>query len=74
MTLGRHGLFLNNSMDDNVLLGMQIADHIDGERRPTAAPGCHEMLAFMNLRFAGEVTTLAMRRPRRSSPARARSA
>ncbi len=33
MTLGRHGLFLNNSMDDNVLLGIQVADHIDSERR-----------------------------------------
>ena len=29
MTLGRHGLFLNNSMDDNVGLGFQIADHIE---------------------------------------------
>ena len=28
LTLGRHGLFLNNSMDDNVLLGMKVADHI----------------------------------------------
>ena len=26
LTLGRHGLFLNNSMDDNVLLGMKVAD------------------------------------------------
>ena len=30
LTLGRHGLFLNNSMDDNVLLGMKIGDHIAG--------------------------------------------
>ena len=29
MTLGRHGLFLNNSMDDNVRLGFQVADHIE---------------------------------------------
>ena len=28
LTLGRHGLFLNNSMDDNVLLGMKVADQI----------------------------------------------
>src|SRR5204862_501287 len=28
MTIGRHGLFLNNSMDDNVLLGMKIGDQI----------------------------------------------
>ena len=33
LTLGRHGLFLNNSMDDNVLLGMKVADHIDDRRR-----------------------------------------
>jgi protoporphyrinogen oxidase len=53
LTLGRHGLFLNNSMDDNVLLGMKVADHI-------AAGGFNnqawlsQMLAFMNLRFAGK--------------------
>ena len=37
LTIGRHGLFLNNSMDDNVLLGTKVADTIvdDGlsERR-----------------------------------------
>ena len=32
LTLGRHGLFLNNSMDDNVLLGMKVADHIAARR------------------------------------------
>jgi protoporphyrinogen oxidase len=53
LTLGRHGLFLNNSMDDNVLLGIKIGDHI-------AAGGFQsgkwlsEMLAFMNLRFQGK--------------------
>jgi protoporphyrinogen oxidase len=52
LTLGRHGLFLNNSMDDNVLLGIKIGDHI-------AASGFEsqqwlsQMLAFMNLRFQG---------------------
>ena len=53
MTLGRHGLFLNNSMDDNVGLGFQIADHLEshgGDSRVWLA----EMLAFMNLRFAGK--------------------
>ena len=41
MTLGRHGLFLNNSMDDNVGLGFQIADHIEqqGRRRPRLGRG-----------------------------------
>ena len=53
LTLGRHGLFLNNSMDDNVLLGMKVGDHINNG-------GFHsrkwlsEMLAFMNLRFQGK--------------------
>jgi len=53
LTLGRHGLFLNNSMDDNVLLGMKVGDQI-------AAGGfqsdvwLREMLAFMNLRFQGK--------------------
>jgi protoporphyrinogen oxidase len=53
MTLGRHGLFLNNSMDDNVGLGFQIADHIDRQ----GADGrvwVKEMLGFMKLRFAGK--------------------
>ena len=59
LTLGRHGLFLNNSMDDNVLLGMRVADHIDRTRR--RQPGVEsEMLAFMNLRF-GEVNAATAR-------------
>ncbi len=53
LTLGRHGLFLNNSMDDNVLLGMKVADHIaDGGFNSQA--WLSEMLAFMNLRFEGK--------------------
>jgi protoporphyrinogen oxidase len=51
-TLGRHGLFLNNSMDDNVLLGMRVADHL--ERGESAETWKTTMLAFMNLRFAGK--------------------
>ena len=49
LTLGRHGLFLNNSMDDNVLLGMQIADHINraGRRQQPGVEnsdaGLHEL-------------------------------
>jgi protoporphyrinogen oxidase len=27
-TIGRHGLFVNNSMDDNVAMGMRVAAHI----------------------------------------------
>ena len=53
LTLGRHGLFLNNSMDDNVLLGMKVGDHIAaGGFRSDA--WLSQMLAFMNLRFQGK--------------------
>ena len=54
LTLGRHGLFLNNSMDDNVLLGMQIAEHIDRPQGASSRDWKTQMLAFMNLRFAGK--------------------
>jgi protoporphyrinogen oxidase len=53
LTLGRHGLFLNNSMDDNVLLGMKVADQIaDGGF--DSKSWLSQMLAFMNLRFEGK--------------------
>jgi protoporphyrinogen oxidase len=52
-TLGRHGLFLNNSMDDNVLLGMKVADAIKA-RGMQPRLWLNEMLAFMNLRFEGK--------------------
>ena len=54
LTLGRHGLFLNNSMDDNVLLGMKVAQHLDAHNGPDARRWLSDMLAFMNLRFAGK--------------------
>jgi protoporphyrinogen oxidase len=54
MTLGRHGLFLNNSMDDNVLLGMKIADHIEQRGADQNQAWKSDMLAFMNLRFQGK--------------------
>jgi protoporphyrinogen oxidase len=52
LTIGRHGLFLNNSMDDNVLLGTRVADAIvsNGFQSKT---WLNDMLAFMNLRFQG---------------------
>jgi protoporphyrinogen oxidase len=53
LTLGRHGLFLNNSMDDNVLLGMKVADYVAGGA-PDSQGWLAEMLAFMNLRFQGK--------------------
>lgn len=54
MTLGRHGLFLNNSMDDNVLLGMKIAEHIDQRGADQNQAWKADMLAFMDLRFQGK--------------------
>jgi hypothetical protein len=53
LTLGRHGLFLNNSMDDNVLLGMKVGDHIAAGGFQSRA-WLSDMLAFMNLRFQGK--------------------
>ena len=52
LTLGRHGLFLNNSMDDNVLLGMKVADAI-GAGGFNGQAWLTDMLAFMHLRFEG---------------------
>jgi protoporphyrinogen oxidase len=52
-TIGRHGLFLNNSMDDNVLLGMRVADSIAGGGFQSER-WLSEMLTFMNLRFEGK--------------------
>jgi protoporphyrinogen oxidase len=53
LTLGRHGLFLNNSMDDNVLLGIKIGDHITGGDF-NSGEWLSQMLAFMHLRFEGK--------------------
>jgi protoporphyrinogen oxidase len=53
LTLGRHGLFLNNSMDDNVLLGMKVGDEISARGFDSRA-WLSQMLAFMNLRFEGK--------------------
>ena len=54
LTLGRHGLFLNNSMDDNVLLGMRVAEHLDAHNGADSKAWLSDMLAFMNLRFQGK--------------------
>jgi protoporphyrinogen oxidase len=52
LSLGRHGLFLNNSMDDNVLLGMRVADAIDA-RGPDGRAWLADMREFMDLRYQG---------------------
>jgi protoporphyrinogen oxidase len=61
LTLGRHGLFLNNSMDDNVMLGMRVGDHISahasGARTDAGLNSqqwLSDMLGFMSLRFDGK--------------------
>jgi protoporphyrinogen oxidase len=46
-------VFLNNSMDDNVLLGMKVGDQIAANGFD-AQGWLSEMLAFMNLRFQGK--------------------
>lgn len=53
LSLGRHGLFLNNSMDDNVGLGFQVAEHIE-QKGADADAWKTEMIEFMSLRFAGK--------------------
>jgi protoporphyrinogen oxidase len=53
LTLGRHGLFLNNSMDDNFILGMKVGDYV-AAGTPDSREWLAEMLAFMNLRFQGK--------------------
>jgi protoporphyrinogen oxidase len=53
LTLGRHGLFLNNSMDDNVLLGIKVADYV-ARQGVQSQSWLAQMLEFMNLRFRGK--------------------
>ena len=52
-TIGRHGLFLNNSMDDNVLLGIRAADAI-AEKGLDGRAWFTEMQKFSDLRFQGK--------------------
>ena len=52
-TVGRHGLFLNNSMDDNVLLGIRAADAI-ADKGVDGRSWFREMQAFSDLRFQGK--------------------
>jgi protoporphyrinogen oxidase len=52
-TIGRHGLFLNNSMDDNVLLGVRVADAIT-ERNVDGRQWFEEMKQYADLKFQGK--------------------
>ncbi len=52
-TIGRHGLFMNNSMDDNVEMGMRLAEHIaEGELRET---WWRSVLKWTQLAGVGEI-------------------
>ena len=56
LSVGRHGLFLNNSMDDNMMLGVKVKDFLQTRQTGTWDPGdwFAHMNAFMQLRFAGK--------------------
>lgn len=57
LSLGRHGLFLNNSMDDNVLLALKVTDFLTPQAdQPNwnGAAWCRQMSEFMHLRFVGK--------------------
>jgi hypothetical protein len=41
-------------MDDNVLLGMRVAEHLETNNGPDSRQWIGEMLSFMKLRFAGK--------------------
>ncbi len=58
LSVGRHGLFLNNSMDDNIILGVRLGNFLcRGGQGPATWP-CREwfeeMNAYMHLRFEGK--------------------
>lgn len=57
LSVGRHGLFLNNSMDDNVLLAFKLADFLAAQPTNPCWNGhlwFQQMCDFMHLRFAGK--------------------
>ena len=58
ISVGRHGLFLNNSMDDNIILGVRLGKFLcDGGDGPVTWR-CREwfqqMDSYMHLRFEGK--------------------
>lgn len=53
MNIGRHGLYMNNSMDDNVLLGITLADFIE-EEGFVAKKWLEEVQNYMVLRYDGK--------------------
>lgn len=58
LSVGRHGLFLNNSMDDNIILGVRLGNFLCQGRQGPASWPCSEwfkeMNDYMHLRFEGK--------------------
>lgn len=53
LPVGRHGLYMNNSMDDNVMLGITLADFV--ERHGISSRGwLEEAKKYMVLRYEGK--------------------
>jgi protoporphyrinogen oxidase len=53
LMIGRHGLYMNNSMDDNVLLGINVAEFID-RRGALSREWLEEAKKYMVLRYEGK--------------------
>jgi hypothetical protein len=56
LSVGRHGLFLNNSQDDNILLGKQLAQFVrqQTDGRWASHRWFEQMTEFMHLRYEGK--------------------
>ena len=56
VSVGRHGLFLNNSMDDNILLGHKVREFLSRQGNGAWNPfrWFEEMLDFMQLKYEGQ--------------------
>ena len=56
ISVGRHGLFLNNSMDDNILLGFNVRDFLQGSQDGAwhSERWFAQMRDYMHLRFEGK--------------------
>lgn len=53
LMIGRHGLYMNNSMDDNVLLGINVADFIE-RCGAVSREWLEEAKKYMVLRYEGK--------------------
>lgn len=53
-SLGRHGLYLNNSMDDNFILGKDLAGHIDAHGGDSGSRWLRHVIRYVKKRFEGK--------------------